>query len=301
MSHDSTVMLENVFQNKGVSVDRLVTLCRIAESEGITAAAGGDPVRQSQFSRQMKELEEGLGVRLIDRSVTPHRLTADGAVIEDLARGFLNRFDHAILRMKGLKLPVVIAAGESVIQWLLIPALSKLIGKDGQRIVFRNMTSKAASEAVKSAKVDIAILNSKVTADGMECRNLGEFGVRLIAQPNALLTMKVKSWVKLGKVPLAVMEGGGSLRKRVDDLVSTHDDGPFIALECTSHNQLLTSCATTNLIGVVPELASVHAKALGLKSFSLPELNDEVRSLSITWSDREVEARPELRDILNAL
>lgn len=49
-------MSGSVFERKGVSVERLKTLIAIDEAGGITAAAGGNAVRQSQFSRQLKEL-----------------------------------------------------------------------------------------------------------------------------------------------------------------------------------------------------------------------------------------------------
>ena len=52
----------------GVSIDRLNTLCAVVEAGTIAAAAGPDLNRQSQFSRQIKELEKALGANLFERS-----------------------------------------------------------------------------------------------------------------------------------------------------------------------------------------------------------------------------------------
>ena len=51
----------------GISIERLQTLCAVVETGSIAAAAGPDPNRQSQFSRQLKELEKALGTNLFDR------------------------------------------------------------------------------------------------------------------------------------------------------------------------------------------------------------------------------------------
>jgi len=50
----------------GFTIERLRAFCRIAESGSIVLAAKGDPTRQSQFSRQVKGLEEFFGTKLTE-------------------------------------------------------------------------------------------------------------------------------------------------------------------------------------------------------------------------------------------
>lgn len=57
----------------GLSLDRLASLVALADARGVSAAARGDPARQSQFSRQLKELEAFFGVALIERRQTAVR------------------------------------------------------------------------------------------------------------------------------------------------------------------------------------------------------------------------------------
>jgi DNA-binding transcriptional LysR family regulator len=75
-------------EQKGLSLDRLQTLCLVAEKGGVMAAARGNPNRQSLYSRQLRELEGYFGAPLIDRSRTPHSLTDLGRQVERMARGF---------------------------------------------------------------------------------------------------------------------------------------------------------------------------------------------------------------------
>ena len=52
----------------GVSIDRLKSFLLVAEAGGHARAAPGDPVRQSQLSRQVSELEVALAQELFVRS-----------------------------------------------------------------------------------------------------------------------------------------------------------------------------------------------------------------------------------------
>src|SRR5438876_8623230 len=62
-------MFENLSAQSGLSLERLKTFREIVAAGGITAAAGDDSNRQSQFSRQLKELERYFGVELLRRAL----------------------------------------------------------------------------------------------------------------------------------------------------------------------------------------------------------------------------------------
>ncbi len=62
----------------GLSIDRLRSFLEIAAAGGIAVAARGNPNRQSQLSRQLKELEEFFDVELVLRGRGRFALTAAG-------------------------------------------------------------------------------------------------------------------------------------------------------------------------------------------------------------------------------
>src|SRR5947199_3074139 len=68
-------MFEDLFAQSGLSLERLKTFREIVAAGGITAAAGDDSNRQSQFSRQLKELERYFGVELLKPGHGPAELT----------------------------------------------------------------------------------------------------------------------------------------------------------------------------------------------------------------------------------
>ena len=51
-------MFARLFTDSGLSLDRLRALVEVGAAGSIARAAEGDPIRQSQFSRQIKELED---------------------------------------------------------------------------------------------------------------------------------------------------------------------------------------------------------------------------------------------------
>jgi hypothetical protein len=65
MLFDFSVMnqFDRLFSLAGLSLDRLRTFLRVAEAGNLSKAAQGDVTKQSQFSRQIKELRHSLAWR----------------------------------------------------------------------------------------------------------------------------------------------------------------------------------------------------------------------------------------------
>src|SRR5437867_2102761 len=91
-----------LFAKAGLSLERLRTFIAIVSAKGISNAAPDNPTRQSQFSRQLKELEDCFGAELIVRGRGRFALTAAGrdlfqivqshfAAMENLADRCANR------------------------------------------------------------------------------------------------------------------------------------------------------------------------------------------------------------------
>src|SRR6267378_5207809 len=82
-------MFEKLFAESGLTLDRLKAFLEVGSAGSIVKAAKGDPVRQSQYSRQIKELEDFFRTRLIERQSKGIRFTANGKELARLSRFFL--------------------------------------------------------------------------------------------------------------------------------------------------------------------------------------------------------------------
>src|ERR1700744_3939963 len=124
--NDRPVMFESLFAQSGLSLERLKTFREIVAAGGITAAAGDDSNRQSQFSRQLKELERYFGVELLKRGRGPAELTDAGQRLYEIIGYTLRALEEFRGTCAGQPVELAIGAGESLIQWLLMPRLPGL-------------------------------------------------------------------------------------------------------------------------------------------------------------------------------
>ena len=117
-------MFTRLFAESGLSLDRLKALVEVAASGSIAKASTGDPVRQSQYSRQIKELEDFFQTRLVERHGKGVRLTAAGRELARISRFFmlgLSNFQRGCLAEQQT---FRIGASATVNQRLLLPVLA---------------------------------------------------------------------------------------------------------------------------------------------------------------------------------
>src|SRR5688572_1356102 len=118
-------MFEKLFATGGLSLDRLRSFLEVGAAGSIAKAAGGDPVRQSQYSRQIRELEDFFSIRLIERHGKGTRLTGNGKELARISRFFmlgLSNFQRGCLAEEET---FRIGASATFVQRFLLPLLSE--------------------------------------------------------------------------------------------------------------------------------------------------------------------------------
>jgi len=301
MLHDYLVMSKSLLSRKGVSLERLGSLLEVAQAGGIMAAAQGDPNRQSLYSRQIRELEKAIGASLLDRTITPHQLTPRGAMLEQIFREFAKGFGELVAEAADESPAVRVGAGESVIEWLLLPALGGSAAKGDFRFVFRNLTSRAAAQAVRTGRVDIGVLTKHHLPGDVGTADLHRYGVAVVGRADQIARNRSISWEDLNGLPLAVLEGHGSLRNRIEALCHGANRSPRITLECTSYPQVLTACDQHGFVAVVPEVAKKTATSMGLPMAKVQELENYRIELVLAWNRSAIETRRAVEQVVRLL
>src|SRR5262249_12266138 len=120
MIHDLKVMFDELFAQRGLSLERLRTICEIAKAGGVTRAAKG-AVRQSQYSRQLRELETYFGTELFVRKRNSFKPTQAGEKLLMVAKEFMSALDLTRRELQQTPQSICIGAGESLFHWLLFP------------------------------------------------------------------------------------------------------------------------------------------------------------------------------------
>ncbi len=291
-------MFDALFEKSGISLERLRTLCLIEHHGGITRAAavfGKENVttKQSQFSRQVKELEAFFGVDLLDRDVQPHRLTAEGKALSAIARDSLGRLAEFTLACDDRPVRITLGAGESLIQWLLMPVLERFREEfPSTSVGFLNRTTAETIEGLLHGDIDLGIVRETALTKQLKHQRLGEFGYRLFV-PNRMRKKFGESVAieDLRTVRMALLEGSGEFRSAVDQLARQSKVNLRVELECSSSTQVAYAVGSLNYAGILPEFAEGILRKERVSSHKIQGF-DLRRRLSVAWNPRRAESRP---------
>lgn len=294
------VMSESIAAISGLSLDRLVTLCAVAEAGSIAEASGGDANKQSQFSRQIGELEGWFGEALLERSSRPHRLNAAGRKLAASTRVYLRELEALRDQAAGKELRIVVGAGESLIQGLLLPASEKVRSRlAGVRFAFRNLASEDILSQLMAGEVNLGLLRSE------------EVGPALATSP--VFTYDYEAWVPvtmnvakgalkadaLGAMPWAVLEGKGHFRRFLEKRALAQGVSLNIGVECSSYAQVASAVLSGKHAGFLPSFLRIEGQDETMVTRRKPEqaLRYE-RSVVLAWLPRAVESRPGFGEVV---
>ena len=284
---------------KGLSLDRLETLSKIVSQGGITRAAGGDTSKQSQFSRQIAELESWFGLNLLDRSSTPIKPTAVALRIAHEVDDFLRGLGSIREKAGSGRRTVVFSAGERMIRSYLIPWASK-IAREDVCLVFKNLTSGATRAELLAKRVDFGILRKDRCPSGFASLAMKPIPISLLLPAKVASTRSKWTWQDLSKVPLLLLEGderfAGFLGERCLESSVVLD----VAAEFSSWTQLLDGMHAFQIGGFAPKDLEGRFPA-DFTQVTLPRLSEYEDQYVIAWSPSEAEKRPELQRLVKCL
>lgn len=281
----------------GFTVERLRAFCKIAESGSIVLAAKGDPTRQSQFSRQVKELEEYFGTKLLERAGKTIRLTEDGRKLALLTQAYFRSVEE--LRESSAKDEAVrIGAGESVFRWLIMPRLAELQNLAGSvRLEFLTKTTMQSLESVKAGHLDLGIVRKEAADDSLSILPCGSLAYALVVPRKLLPGRTAAGFQLLQKLPFALLSGDGVLAKGVLDLAAKVNVKLDIRVRAESFSLLVSAIENADLAAVIPKPAIAELSKERFASIEIEELQSLTRELALVYSPQAAQLRENVRRI----
>jgi DNA-binding transcriptional LysR family regulator len=286
-------MFAELLSQGGLSLERLQSFCLVAQAGGVTKAARGDPAKQSLYSRQVKELEEFFGAELVRRKGRGIVLTEAGERLNVLARECFASLLDFKSACKGLPVEVVIGAGESVIEWVLMPRLGEVRKKlPNVRLKFLNLATSEVVRRLTDGVIDFGVVRRDAVARPLQCVSLGAMTYSLFV-PEGL--PGVGTGVKaLESVALATLEGEGSFRRELAAIARKNRLALKIEIECASFPLVARAVATGSVAAILPSVAAREPGRLGGKEIKMPVLDGLRREICLAWSPRVMRIRPAL-------
>ncbi len=276
----------------GISIDRLHTLCAVVKAGSIVHAAGPDPNRQSQFSRQLKDLEKALGTPLFDRVGKTLQPNQTGRRVALTAQTFFGSLDDVMNAANARAETVRLGAGEAVLRWLVMPNLAELMsGEPPLRFDVHSLTTELALREVLNGSVDLVIMRTDSVTDELQSEVITTLQYTL-AVPRALLRSREGAEVFEGRpLPFAELAGDGFFAKTTKATASALGLNLRPVLQAQTFSLLMSAVQSETSAAFLPSIA---ARSLPEERFALVSADGFQtlnRPLSLVWKSEVAESR----------
>jgi len=288
-----------LFGEKGLSMERLAALVEVDDAGGIANAAPDDDSRQSLISRQISQLEEFFDVELKNKTGKTLRLTPAGKHLAKLAREHLQSLEEFHRACRKQPAEVVIGAGDSLLQWLVLPRIGKVReALQGSVVELQDLQNAAICNALQDHVIDFGLLRSDLVARGsLTGRSLGKFGYSLFI-PNKLYQRdkKTNEAELLQQLPITTQGGNTLFQRRLEELAASRKWKLNVNLLCESFPQAAQILASGQMAAILPDLARLGISFDSVWVFPLKSFDELRREVYLAWHPHRLETRPHLAD-----
>lgn len=295
-------MFDELFQRGGLSLDRLRSFLAVAEAGAIARAAPGDPVRQSQLSRQIGELEEFFGQALVERRGRGLAVTAAGARLAVTVReAFLGLREFAATPADQ-PFAASLGAGDSLLHAWVIPRLPRTLPAS---LTLAAMHGPEVVARLLDARLDFGIARMTEVPASLRTRPLGTITFALYV-PRALRRKRRTGSVAelVASLPIAAQYGdpeiAEALAAALRDASASRGAAPITpALVCETFPQAQRAVMTERFAAVLPTLARRDLPASTFDEVEL--LATPSRKVVFAWHRRIERQRPRVAALIGEL
>jgi DNA-binding transcriptional LysR family regulator len=279
-------MFGKLFTESGLSLDRLKALLEVGAAGSIVKAAAGDPVRQSQYSRQIKELEDFFRIKLIERQGKGMRLTQQGRELARISRFFmlgLSNFQRGCLAEEQT---FRIGAGATFIRQFLLPALS-LAQKAGPSYVTEVVSDDDIERRLHDLTLDFGVVGSAAISRPLQTRPLGEWKLELWV-PKVLRLSEASAAQAFNSQQLPLVLA----RKELDGLgVLSPAEYPG-KLVCDNFLEARAAMEVQELAALLPDFLAPSRTSKSFVRVHIPNITSRSYQVHLAWNPRLLRLNP---------
>ena len=252
----------------------------VAQSGRISEAAKQLHIAQPAVSRQIRELEERLGVTLFDRLPRGVRLTEAGRLLAQHARQVFAIAEQAEQAMRDLKDlargQLSIGASTTIGNYLLPPVLTRFRqAYPGVEIALEISNTDIIQQNLLDAKVDLGLTEGFVTSPELTAHIFRMDELILIGPPASARGDALVSAAELCQLPLIVREPGSGTRAVIESTLAERGLRPRVSMSLGGSEAIKRAVAAgagyalISRLAVEKELASGELKAIVVQDLSL--------------------------------
>lgn len=288
-------MFEDLFSRGGLSLERLRSFLELSEAGSISKAASGDLSRQALISRQIRELEEFFGTELTVRAGKTLSLSPEGQRLALLIREQFQDLRDFHLEQKKQAKSFSLGAGASLLEWLLIPAATKIrqaLGWPTLRLT--SQRSRDLVEQIRDGRLDFAVVREDAIPESLPKIPIAQvkFHVcvsRRIVGPQP--KSQLDDLIYLQSLPFAASTGGGQLDKVFRQAMRANSANFTPIYECDSLLQMRELIVQGACAGLLPSLGTQGLVEQDIIVREFGPMKNYGRSLALHWNERQMRRR----------
>ncbi len=283
----------------GLSLDRLRNFLAFAEHGSIARAAPDNLTRQALISRQIGELEQYFATELTVRRGKTLALSDAGKNLANLVRSQFKDLEEFQKKLRGQRRTFSIGAGASVLEWLVVPSVSKirsLLG--GSALRLSSQRSRELVESIRDGQLDFAIVRDDAISEELRLKSSLPLRKRVefsLCASRKLLGSKPFSalsdpavWRSL---PFAANGGGGQLDATFRAAMTAAVGEFHPVVECDSMLQVRELIVQGVCAGLLPSFGTHGLDEHNVVMREFVPMKDFGRSLVLFWNDRQMRRR----------
>ena len=280
-------MFAKLFAESGLSLDRLRALLEVGAGGSIVKAANGDPVRQSQYSRQIKELEDFFRTRLIERQGKGTRLTASGKELARISRFFLLGLSNFQRGCLAEEQTFRIGASATFIRQFLLPLLSRpSLRKGAASYASEIAPDKEIERRLHDLTLDFGVVGTEQLSRPLQTKLLGEWKLELWV-PKALRLGEARAAEAFDqrRLPLVLareLKGG--------DVLPLAE--PEACLVCDSFMESRAALEAREIAVLLPGFLAPGKTARSFIRVHIPKLDSRIFHFYLAWNPRLLRLNP---------
>jgi DNA-binding transcriptional LysR family regulator len=290
-------MFTRLFAEAGLSLDRLRALVEVGAAGSMVRAAGGDPARQSQYSRQIKELEDFFQTGLVERHGKGIRLTGSGKELARISRFFLLGLSNFQRGCLAEGQTYRIGASPTFIASFLLPVLAEpRCVQSGVRFAVEAVLGDEVERRLHDLTLDFGVVTRAEVSRPLQLKELGTWRLKFWVPKALCKTVKQAERAFAGK-RLPLVWPAGEVPQSEFNVLEDYEP----ALTCSNFLEARVALEEKSLAAFLPDFLPLGATADRCLNVKVPAVDFCLFHYRLAWNPRLLRLNPHAQRRRDAL
>jgi DNA-binding transcriptional LysR family regulator len=256
-----------------LNIEYLRNFINLTKYRSFSGLAKDLSISQSTLSHQISQIEEDLGIKLIDRTTRTFKLTTEGAIFLDYAEKIINLYDSCkqeLSRFTQKQIEDITITASTLPGSHILPKTIAEFREKYPSVNFKISinNSHKSIELLKREMADFAGIGSFMNYDknDFDAINIGQDQLKFICSPQHNLVKRNNNQInfnELAKYPFIAREKGSGTRNVFEEQFKKYNE-LNIGLEINDNDSIISTVSDSNHISVLSEHIAKKAADAGL-------------------------------------